>query len=273
MTSAQAWEAKRNTIRTHKGGWVIGKGVMAGEYSLLDDLLGTHKLTDVIFLHCTGRLPEHAFSIWVEGMFICLAFPDPRIWCNQISALAGNSGCTPTAGIATGTMAGDSSLYGPGCTVEACGFIQDASEFVANGAAIEEFLAFRKRKGKRTTPGFARPIAHGDARVDALLRLAHEVGLQPGAYTLLAEQLGARIGGDNGNAMNMLGLAAAFLMDNGMNITEINRVFSLCVMAGTHACFSEAADSPRGSFLPLRCDDIEYTGVPARAFPAPGEPR
>lgn len=33
------------------------------------------------------------------------------------------------------------------------------------------------------------------------------------------------------------------------------------------ACYAEAADHPPESFLPLRCDDIDYCGKPERQVP------
>lgn len=267
MSNASGWEQRRNRIFTRKGGWTIGKGITASGYSLLDELLVDHGLIDVVFLHCTGHLPDPALSRWIEGMFICLSFPDPRIWCNQISALAGNGGCSPTAAVTAGTLASDSTLYGPGSYVQACDFLEQAEQAQADGIELGDFLVSRRKQGNRTTPGFARPIAHGDDRVWAMQQMARELGLEPGPKTRIAEQLGELIGTPGQSAMNLLGYSAAFMMDHGMTLTDIRRVGSLSVMAGTHACYSETADSPRGSFLPLRCDDIEYTGCAPRAFP------
>lgn len=38
-------------------------------------------------------------------------------------------------------------------------------------------------------------------------------------------------------------------------------------MSGVTVCYVEEADKPPESFLPLRCDDIEYQGKPPRKVP------
>ena len=55
--------------------------------------------------------------------------------------------------------------------------------------------------------------------------------------------------------------------DQGINVTELYRFSVNRVAAGVQACYTEAADNPAGSFLPLRCADIEYTGKSPRELP------
>lgn len=271
MSRAEFWDARRNRITSRKGAWQIGRGVKAGGYSLLDDLALNKGFFDVLYLHVCGRLPERRIARWLEASFICLSFPDARIWCNQIGALGGTMRCSPTAAISAGVLASDSSLYGPGTALAACEFILDARIASEHGMSPKDFLAERRRRRRYQTPGFSRPIAQGDDRVMVLRQLAQELGFEEGRHLDLASSLGRILGQGDHTALNMLGYVTAFWLDQGLDAVQGARIFSLCVNAGVHACYSEAADEPAGAFLPLRCEDIEYCGKPPRPLPGKGE--
>lgn len=269
MSATAFWEARRNRIRTRKGGWRIGGGIRVLGRSLLGELVGRHTFTEVLFLEVTGRLPEPRLARWIEGSFLCLAFPDPRIWCNQIGALAGSTRIPPTTGIAAGTMASDSRLYGPGSTRAACRFLLSARSHLQSGGTVASFLARNTSRGGRCkAPGFARPIARGDDRVAALEGLAAELGFIDGEHLGIARAIHAALEARGDSGMNMLGYVAAFLLDCGMRVEDGERLYALAVNAGVHACYAETASEPAGGFLPMACEDVEYTGVAARELPA-----
>lgn len=268
MSRTAFWESRRNRIRTRKGGWRIGGGIRVHGFSLLAELVGQRSFTEVLFLEVTGQLPEPRLARWIEGSFLCLAFPDPRIWCNQIGALAGSTRIPPTTGIAAGTMASDSRLYGPGSTRAACDFLLAAHRHRKAGGTLATFLdQHTSRGGRCKAPGFARPIAHGDDRVEALDQLATRLGFTDGEYLGIAREIHALLQTRGQSGMNMLGYVAAFLLDRGMRVEDGERLYALAVNAGVHACYAEAAAEPAGAFLPMACADVEYTGVPPRALP------
>lgn len=271
MSSTATWDSRRGRILTRKGGWRIGHGIRVGPYSLLDDLVGRHTFFELLFLEVTDRLPAPELARWIEGCFMCLSFPDPRIWCNQIGALGGSARCSPVAAVAAGVTASDSSLYGPGAALRACEFIADALAQERGGASVEAIVAgCTARGGRLRAPGYSRPIARGDDRVDALVRLASGLGFADGPHLDLGWRIDALLRTQGGNSLNMLGYVAAFVLDNGITRDEAYRLFTLCVNAGVQACYAEAAGEPAGSFLPLQRDDIEYTGAPPRELPAGG---
>ena len=269
MNDTAFWDSRRNRIRTRKGGWRIGRGISVHGHSLLGDLVGSHGFFDVLYLEVTGRLPDPRLAQWIEASFLCLAFPDPRIWCNQIGALAGSSRIPPTVGISAGVMASESTLYGPGSTRAAHDFLVSAQAALDAGASLETFIAGCTRPGGRVrAPGFSRPIAQGDDRVDALRDLGHELGFRDGAYLRLAADIDTHLCARGDAGMNMLGYLAAFLLDHGdMKIEDGERIYALAVNAGVHACYAEANTEAAGAFLPLSCEDIEYRGHAAREIP------
>lgn len=269
MNGSHAWETRRGRVVTHKGGWRIGQGIRVGPYSLLDDLLGHHGFFELLILETTGRMPKPGIARWLEACFMCLSFPDPRIWCNQIGALAGTMRCAPGAAVTAGTLASDSTLYGPGQSHAARTFIARALQESRDGATPAEILARRTaRNGRLRAPGYSRPIASGDDRVKALRRLSQELGFPEGEHMQLACRFDAHLRAHGDDALNMLGCVAAFVLDNDFSAEEAYRLFTLSVNAGVHACYSEAADAPAGTFLPWRTDDIDYIGHPPRALPA-----
>ncbi len=268
MNAPTIWETRRHRVVTRKGGWRVGGGVRVGAYSLLDDMVGKHTFFELLILEVTDRLPPPALARWLETCFMCMSFPDPRIWCNQIGALAGTMRCAPGAAVTAGTLASDSVMYGPGPSHEACRFIAQATRDFREGKSIESIVArCTTRGGRLRAPGYSRPIASGDDRVDAMRRAAAEFGLPEGQHMGVALQLDEYLRAHGTDSLNMLGYIAAFVMDSSLSVEEGYRLFTLSVNAGVHACYSEAADEPAGTFLPLRVDDVEYTGAPPRALP------
>ncbi len=267
MSATAYWDTRRQRIRSRKGGWRVGEGVRCQGHSLLDDLFDRNSFFAVLVLHVTGELPEPRLTRWLEAAFICLSFPDPRIWCNQVAALAGSARCSPVAGVSAGSLASDSRLYGPGCTLAALDFIADLQRRAAR-EDLDRLVDERvyTRRGLQA-PGYSRPVAQGDDRVDRLETLIGELGYAHGPHLELAWRLDAALRQRSGDTMNMLGHLAAFWLDRGYDPRQGYLLFSLCVNGGLHACFEEQYSAPTGSFLPLRCDDVEYRGVAPRPVP------
>lgn len=264
------WDGRRRTIRSVRGGWTIGSGISNCGYSMLDDLVGKASFFQVLVLNVTGRLPEQSLAEWLEATFICLSWPDSRIWCNHIGALAGDARVAPTAAVCAGAMASDSSMYGPGTVLATVQFLESARTAVNGGASIEEFISNNAvRKGRLIAPGFARPIATGDERVAAMQRIADGLGFTVGPLLDLAYVIDSHLREAYGESINLGGYMCAFMRDQGYTATEGYRLYSLCVNSGVHACYSEYRDKAAGGFLPLRCDDVEYIGPEERRVPTP----
>jgi hypothetical protein len=260
----------RGTILTRKGGWEIGKGISAQGYSLLDDLLGKASFFQVMMLHVGDRLPEKRLGQWLEATFICLSWPDPRIWCNQMGSFGGALKASPAASICAGIMASDSDIYGPGTVIPATRFIVNAVKAINASDSVADYInsAAKTRLGLRA-PGYGRPLAKGDERVTAMLQLAKDLGFDNGPHIETALEIDKYLYQHFDESLNLAGYIMAFLSDQGYSETEIYRIYSLCVSGGIHACYSEAYDQRPDWFLPLRCSDIENTGAKPRSLPEP----
>ena len=269
-TDTSFWDARRGRIFTSKGGWVIGEAIYNHGYSMMDDLLGKASFFQVLVLNVTGRLPEKKVADWLEALFICLSWPDARIWCNQIGSLAGSMRSSTVAAVSSGILASDSKLYGPGTLPAATKFITCALSKRKTGLSVEEVIAEQPKRKTDSVPiivGYARPIASGDERITAMERVTLRLGFEIGEHLSLAYDVEKTLIEKYSEGMNLAGYCAAFLSDQGYTGEEIYRLCSGWVNAGVHACYAESADNAAESFFPLRCDDIEYQGKKPRPTP------
>lgn len=263
------WDQQRGVIRTRIGGWKIGKGVTTYGYSLIDELVGKASYFDVLILSITGEMPEKCLSTWAEAIYSCMSFPDPRIWCNQIGALAGSMRTPPISGITAGIQASDSRMYGPGTANNTHAFLSSAVKQHAEGINIQEIVESMSRRSgsKPIIPGYGRPLATGDERVVAMNMVSKQLGFEWGPYMLLAREIDQHMLTNHGESMNLATFIVAFLCDQQWTLEQIRQLTSMIVTAGVAACYSEAYDKPAETFLPLRCEDVDYRGVGPRAVP------
>lgn len=265
----ELWHRQRNQIRSKKGGWRIGQGVYSHGYDIMNDLVGKVSYFQVMMLNILGHLPERRLADWLEAAFICLSWPDPRIWCNQIGALAGSNRTTTVAATTSGVLAGDSVMYGQYPLIAGANFIQAALKDHEQGMTAEAIVnrEVARNRGKVAIMGYARPIATGDERIPAMERVTEQLGFAPGSHLKLAYEIEAVLNNLYNERMNINGYVSAVLSDQGLTADQIYQICSIATTSGVTACYLDALQRPAGSFLPLRCDDIEYTGHAARELP------
>jgi hypothetical protein len=264
--SIQVLNSNRNVIRSSTGGWRVGQGVYSHGYSMLDELVGEKSYFQLMILNATGRLVDRRLADWSEAMYGCLSWPDPRIWCNQIGALAGEAKTSVVAGTTAGIMAADSKMYGMYTILDGIAFIQSALEKTKNNQTPAEIVTdnIQKNRGKLNITGYVRPIAKGDERIETMQRVSKHLQFDEGPHLLLAYQIENQIKRRFNEGMNINGYVAAFFSDQGFSADEVYQIFSTVVMSGVTACYLDTIQKPNDSFLPLRCDDIEYLGKKQR---------
>ncbi|GAB4346522.1 MAG: hypothetical protein Kow0089_23930 [Desulfobulbaceae bacterium] len=269
MADTSFWDERRGVIHARKGGWVIGEAVYNQGYSMMDDLVGKSSWMQVIILNVTGRLPERRLADWLEAAFVCMSWPDSRIWCNQIGSLAGTMQATGLAGVCAGILATDSTMYGLAPLLESTSFLRQALEKRKKGFTVEEILREHQRRPDSVPVivGFIRPIATGDERLEPLKQLADRLGFEKGEHLALAFEIEQVMREKFNEGMNINAYVAAFLCDQGYSSLEVYRMCTLGASAGVLACHDEAAGNPPGSFFPLQCEDIRYGGPPPRSVP------
>jgi len=267
--SYRLWDEHRGTIQSKKGGWVVGKGIFNHGYSMMDDLVGKVSYMQVLVLNATGRLPERPVADWFDAIHICLSWPDPRIWCNQIGALGGATRASVVASTTAGVLAADAKSYGIKPLIPGVRFIQAAQSDFKRGLSVDEIIRNEcaKHRGKPNIMGYARPLAKGDERIVAMARVQQKLGLPNGEHLQLAGQIEQSLLNNFDEGMNINGYMSAFLSDLGYTADEVYRIFAVLVTSGVTACYVDTRDKAADAFLPLRCADIEYTGKLARPVP------
>ena len=264
------WDARRNNVFSAAGGWILGKGAFSYGHNLLDGIIGEHSYMQIHVLNATGKMPERKIADWVEAVFIFQSWPDSRIWCNQIGALGGAAKCPDAAAIAAGVQAAYSEVYGGGTILKGCEFLHSAYAKRQQGLSIKEIVEFEvsRRRGRPDITGFARPLVKGDERVEILWAYARELGFPVGPHEQLAHDVEEYLQAQYGERMNMNGVVAAFGTDQGYSPEQLKNISAAIVSSGIEACYVDNVDRPQGSFLPLRCDDIDYVGKAIREVPA-----
>lgn len=160
-------------------------------------------------------------------------------------------------------------MYGSRPLLAGVEFIRDALTRHKHGMSAEAIVEqeVKRHHGQVRIMGYTRPLVTGDERVPAMERVTADLGFAPGEHLTLAYEIERILRREYGERININGYVSAFLSDQGLSAEQVYRVFSLCVMSGVTACFVEEQDKAPGSFLPLRCDDMDYQGKGPRQLP------
>lgn len=265
----EIWDRNRGVVRSSKGGWFAGKGVFNQGYDMMRDLVGQVSYMQLMLMNATGRMPDRKFAAWADAVYICLSWPDPRIWCNQIGALAGTASTSVVSATVAGILSTDSNAYGSKPIKEGVKFIQAARKKQLEGYSAGQIVEMEcsQRGGKPMFMGYARPLAKGDERIEALERTATDLGYTAGEHLSLAYEIENHLMEHFNEGMNVNGYIAAFLSDLGFTPEEAYRMSACIVASGVTACYCDTKDKAAGTFLPLHCDDIEYQGKEPRVVP------
>lgn len=262
-------DQRRGKIISNTGGWFPGTGVFSHGYSMLEELVGEKSYFQILVLNATGRLVERELADWIEAVYGCLSWPDPRIWCNQIGALAGTARASVVAGTAMGVLATDSRSYGVLPLIEGVNFIQNALLRHRQGSAASDIVreAASARGGKPYIVGYIRPIAKGDERLEVMEKVAKKLRMPVGEHLSLAYAIEKVLLDTYDEGMNINGYVSAVLSDYGFSAQQTYQMFSTLVASGVTACYLDTYHRPPDTFLPLRCADIDYQGPDARRVP------
>ncbi len=260
------WDERQNKIETRIGKWTGGEDIIIRDKSLLNDLFDKISYMRLHVLNITGRLISEELGQWLENNFMVMSYPDSRIWCNHIGALCGTMGTSPSAGTIAGTLGADSRVYGGGqSSMLALQFLAKALTDSKKGISIANIVeSLPKKQEKPAIIGFARPINRKDERIEPHRVMSKRLGFSEGEYMQLANKIDHYVSEKYQLGINIGGYMAAFLLDQGFNADESYRIKALCVNSGVMACYVDNFPQPENSLLPLKCSDIEYTGVQKR---------
>lgn len=265
---------------TALGGWHPGEGVTLHHTDLLNGI-GQDGWMATLMFAITGK----SFSPQQCQLFECIwsistSFPEPRLWNNRVAALAGNVRSTAALGTAAAIATSEAIVYGHRPLVASMDFIQQSLSKVQQGHTLDDILnqalsAARTGNPGRgpnrdiaKLPGFGRPITNKDERINPLMQKATELGVDQGEHLQLGFALEKKlIERDSALRLNIATLMGALCADQGLTVRQYNYFVVLCFCAGFLPCGMDAENHPPGSFFPIPCSALNYTGPASRPWP------
>ncbi|MGZ3184632.1 MAG: hypothetical protein ACXU8N_19520 [Telluria sp.] len=219
-------------------------------------------------LGITGRRFDGPAARLLHLLWTCTSYPDARLWNNRVAALAGSARSTATLALAAGIAASEATIFGWQPVMNVADFLQRAHARIQAGAelagVVRDELALHRHIG-----GYGRPVAtlQVDERIPFLQAKMAELGLAPGPHLQLAFAIEAvLLALERPLRMNYAPVLAAIPLDLGFSLRELHLFVAPCLMAGMPPCHLEALEQAEGERFLLRCDRIDYTGPPPRAW-------
>jgi len=265
-----SWERyaeHRDRVTSRFGGWTIGGESTMHGYNIHQQL-GVHATwMQTMLLSATGKLPSSSHADFIEKIFILTGYPDARLWCNRVAALAGDAKCTATSSYSAGISSAEATLYGRQADYKAALLLSEAKRLYDHGGdeALSHFIE-NQLKVKRAVYGFGRPLLKADERIAPLSKEAIKLGLTEGSHLAVAYKVEHQLKKYK-MIMNYGGYVMARLLDMNFSPTEIYRLLALAFFTGIVPCYIEAFEKEPGTFLPIACEDILYEGLEERDVP------
>jgi citrate synthase len=199
--------------------------------------------------------------IWVST-----SYADIRIWPNRIAALASSARTTPILSMVGGIASCDAELFVAKPLVSCLSMYLSIGKKLENNSSSLNEIIEEKLIHKKTIFGFGRPITSTDERVPHLITFLHKRNMDNGKYFKMAFKIEAILKEKKQIQMNIAALYAAICADFGFNEVEMNLFVSLLVYAGMPPCYLDTLEKPAGTLLPIKANDIKYTGIKPRAW-------
>lgn len=251
---------------TEMGAWFPGEKVIFRDHDLFKELNEKSWLELMLFGITNKKFSETQMALFNAMWVICTSYPDPRIWNNRITALAGTARSTCSLAISAATAVSEATIYGRRPDIRAIDFFVKTQIKLDNGENLNEIVT-NEIKMYRGIAGYGRPVINSDERIKPLKNKVADLGFSQGRYFQLAFNVENTLNASPWPlVMNVGALLAALSADQGLTPREHYAFMTLCFSAGMFPCFIDAENKPEGSFFPLRCDIIEYEGKPKRKW-------
>ncbi len=211
----------------------------------------------------TGREFSEAQLTILNFFWVATSYPDSSIWPNHVAALSGSARSTASLSLSAGMAVSEASVYGRRPDRKALDFFYRIGAALKNGERLEDFVDHELKERKRIY-GYGRPLASIDERIPHTLSLLRELGLDKEVYLNIALDVYRYLKRTRGLSMNIAALYSAVAADIGFTPEEYQQFMTPAFIAGMVPCYQDARDRPEGSFFPVRCESVVYTGRSAR---------
>ena len=259
LNAENNWETKMGA--SFPGGKVVLRG------NDLFELTKNMSWMQLLLFGITGRNFSQTQGKLFEGIWkISTSYPEPRVWNNRIASLAGTVRSTGSLGISAAIAVSEAAIYGQGPMVWVMDFLLRTEKQMQKGEYLERIIEKEILNHKRIF-GFGRPVMEGDERIPPLINLASELGYSNGKFVNLVFEIRNILkSGPKKLEMNVAALDAALCADQGFNVREFYYFMSLCFSAGIVMCNFDANNQEEGTFFPLKCERIKYSGEKFRKW-------
>jgi hypothetical protein len=252
--------------KTDLGGSVTGERVVVRGKNLFEDLNDFSWLKLLLFMITKREFNKNELAMLDKLWTFSVSYPDPRIWNNRVSALAGSARSTAGLGVGAAAAVSEAKIYGGQAILGAFDFIVDCKKKIDSGHALEQIIK-NELKVNRAVYGYGRPIVKRDERIAPVERSMRELGFDNGEHVQLIYQIEDIL--KNGRwrmQMNIAALSAAIGADMGLSAEEYYLWTVNSFNAGTTACYLDANNKMPGALFPVRCKRIKYEGVAKRKW-------
>ncbi|MBV8656683.1 MAG: hypothetical protein JO142_02550 [Burkholderiales bacterium] len=214
----------------------------------------------------TGRRPTSSETRLMNALWVVTGYPDARIWCNRVAALAGSTRSSPNLAIAAANAVAEASIYGRRNEFKAISFFLDVRRRLDEGVHLSSHIADFLASGGRL-PGYGRPLVNGDERIAPIMEVAAQENLHDRPYVRLAFDIDELLLETNKPLrMNYGGLVAAFGADLGFSPREFQQFMFPSLLAGMQPCYGEALSLPEGGRFPTAVGAVSYEGKEKRRW-------
>lgn len=261
----EALQAHVGVLKSRMGTFYPGSHVVFRGHDLHRDLKDMEWMELYVY-GITGRRVTPPQLRLLNAMWSYTSYPDVRLWNNRVAALAGSARSTGTLGLAAALAVSEASIYGGGVIYRSLDFFIRTKRRLDCGDCLEDCVR-EELKTNRSIGGFGRPLVNADERIEPLLKLAHELGLDAGEYLQLAYEVEQMLlAGRWRLRMNYVAFVAALVADMGFSPREYYLFAFPAFMAGMPPGYIEAVERSEGTLYPLACADILYEGESRRSW-------
>jgi hypothetical protein len=253
-------------LKSRMGTFYPGSHVIFRGQDLHTDLKDMDWLELYVF-GITGRRFSKEQLRLMHSMWTYTSYPDVRLWNNRVAALAGCSRSTGTLGLAAAMAVSEAVIYGGGVIHRSLVFFIRTQQHLDKGGDLT-YCIREELDVHRSVGGYGRPLVNEDERIQPLLTLARNLGLDQGPYLRLAFEVEEKLlAGRWRMKMNYAALAAALIADIGFSPNEYTLFAFPAFLAGMPPGYIEASSRPEGTLYPIPCTDILYEGESKRSWP------
>lgn len=251
--------------KTGMGAWFPGEKTIFRGKNLHEEFYDSNWMSLYTY-GVTGRVYDKSQIDFLNSIWVYTSYPDPRLWNNRISTFAGSARSTCTLGVSAAIAVSEATIYGRQADVQSFSFLLAAREKITSGQVLEQIIR-EELETNRKIPGYGRPVVRGDERIPHIMKRAKDLKLENGEYIKLAFEIEKCLQKNRFRfQMNYGGVVSAFLADLGFSLNEFYMWLTPIFVAGMIPCYLDAVSQPFGSFFPIRCSSLLYTGQRVRSW-------